>query len=195
MISWNKVRSSNLNLRAKMFRWYHSYKPKFLESPLVGKNHRFPDWPVTKCRQQCKNKAAFMLRNDINNSIFTALIYNHSSMIVSVRKGCISASFALSLVLGSILRHLLRKSIKLLLLDLILAFKLVILGVKTLQKPVFLFFLFPSISSPTSSQISQNKISSLVKYLFTSLPFSIIQEGHGPRSPWILANIPTTLSL
>jgi hypothetical protein len=95
-----------------------------------------------------------MLRNDINNSIFTALIYNHSSTIVSVRKGCISASFALSLVLGSILRHLLRKSIKLLLLDLILAFKLVILGVKTLQKPVFLFFLFPSISSPTSSQIS-----------------------------------------
>lgn len=77
-----------------------------------------------------------------------------SSLMVSVMKGCRSASRAERRALGSILRHLLRKSMKFLLLDFILALRLVILGVKILQKPVLRFFRFPSTSSPTSSQIS-----------------------------------------
>lgn len=113
----------------------------------------------------------------------------------SERNGCASASLAEKRALGSILRHLLRKSMKCLLLLLMRAFRFVIFGVKILQSPVLRFLRFPSTSSPTYSQISSNSTNYFVKYLCTSLPFSIIQEGQGPRNPWILASIPTTLSL
>lgn len=119
----------------------------------------------------------------------------HSSSIVSVMKGWESAYLALRRALGSIFKHLLRKSIKCLLFDLILDLRLVIFGVKIRQKPVFLFLRFPYTYYPIYSQIYSKSTSYLVKYLEISLPVSIIQEGQGPLSPCILASIPTILSL
>lgn len=119
--------------------------------------------------------------------------FDHFYWMSSVMKGWFRASLVVILALGSIFRHLLRKSMKFLLSDWILLWRLVNFGRYILEWPVFRFFLLPS--SPVSSTISSNRISSLVKYFWTSVPVCSIQDGQGPLKPWIFERMPTTLSL
>jgi len=98
-----------------------------------------------------------------------------------VINGCYNPYLAEILMLGSIFKHLLKKSRKFLLLHFILDFRFVIFGVNTRQKPVFYFCFISSIA--ISSYTYSYKISYFVKYFETYFPFSIIHEGQGPLKP------------
>ena len=90
------------------------------------------------------------------------------SIIGSVINGWFKAYLAENLALGSIFKHLLKKSKKFLLLDCTLLCKFVNFGLYILENPVFLFFLLPY--SPIYSCTSSNSTISFVKYFVDHCP-------------------------